>query len=103
MHLFLLHVTVGEQSSNNRRNKPPGGSYVNEGHPSSPLVPRSPLVPYRNAPSSDPIISKSLPHEEERNANSINNDKYVFFFYIRISIIRKKITYEWNLLTYIKF
>lgn len=66
---------VGEQSGNNRRNKPPGSSYSSEGHPSSPLVPRSPLVPYRNAPSSDPLICKNLCQDVETHTDTMSSDK----------------------------
>lgn len=63
---------VGEQSGASRRGKAAAGDAH---HPSSPLlVPRSPLVPYRNAapPSSEHLLHR--PSEERKN---LNNDKTI--------------------------
>ncbi|XP_054711766.1 protein prickle-like [Uloborus diversus] len=66
---------VGDQlNSSNKRNKVPGGT--SECRTSSPLlVPRSPLVPYRNAPSSDPLIPQNVSQlVEEKNKSLFKKD-----------------------------
>ncbi|GIY77978.1 hypothetical protein CDAR_573152 [Caerostris darwini] len=65
---------VGDQSSNNKRNKPSQNNYGSDNRTSSPLVPRSPLVPYRNAPSKDPLVMPNVQGVENKSNSSLNKD-----------------------------
>ncbi|XP_035207060.1 protein prickle-like, partial [Stegodyphus dumicola] len=67
-----VHCSKGEPSSG-KRNKPQGGNYANDVRTSSPLVPRSPLVPYRNVPSSHPVQTHNLSPQETEQISSPNN------------------------------
>ncbi|PRD32973.1 UNVERIFIED_CONTAM: pk [Trichonephila clavipes] len=69
-----VHCSKADQSGNNKRNKPSQLNYGGENRASSPLVPRSPLVPYRNAPSKDPLVMHNVQDTENKNISSSIND-----------------------------
>ncbi|KAF8764524.1 Protein prickle like protein [Argiope bruennichi] len=78
LHCFDPKISadkVGDQSSNNKRNKPSqANNYGNENRTSSPLVPRSPLVPYRNAAPRDSVEKPNNTQETENKNSSSNKD-----------------------------